>query len=78
MDPEPLPTDHPLTKLPNCGKHLEEDEMSFLIRITIYSHTVLTPHLGSAATKTRDNMSLLSAQNLINAIEGKPMIYPAY
>lgn len=36
---------------------------------------VLTPHLGSAATKTRDNMSLLSAQNLINGIEGKPMVY---
>lgn len=22
MDPEPLPIDHPLTKLANCGKHL--------------------------------------------------------
>lgn len=22
MDPEPLPLDHPLTKLSNCGKHL--------------------------------------------------------
>lgn len=28
MTPEPLPADHPLTKLPNCGK-LEADVIYF-------------------------------------------------
>ncbi|KAG4077132.1 hypothetical protein HA402_016119 [Bradysia odoriphaga] len=43
--------------------------------LTKLANCVLTPHLGSAATRTRENMSLQSAQNLINGIEGIPMIY---
>lgn len=43
--------------------------------LTKLANCVLTPHLGSAATKTRENMSIQSAQNLINGIEGRPMIY---
>ncbi len=76
MNPEPLtPKDHPLTQLPNCGK--TRHFMNFIKNktLTISISLVLTPHLGSAATKTRDNVSILSAQNLINGLEGRPMIY---
>lgn len=52
MTPEPLPANHPLTKLPNC---------------------VLSPHLGSATRETRDAMSVLTAQNILAALEGNPM-----
>lgn len=41
-------------------------------------YTVLVPHLGSATKDTRDNMAIVSAQNVINGIEGKPMIYAVY
>ncbi|KAH8377244.1 hypothetical protein KR093_004444 [Drosophila rubida] len=39
---------------------------------------VILPHLGTQTWKTTVEMSLLAANNIINAIEGKPMIRPAY
>ncbi|KAH0954667.1 hypothetical protein HN011_004973 [Eciton burchellii] len=54
-DPEPLPSDHELLKLPNVE---------------------VLPHIGSATVKTRNNMSLTAARNILNALEGKPLIYP--
>lgn len=36
----------------------------------------ILPHLGSATVNIRNSMSTISAQNLLNAFEGKPMIYP--
>ncbi|CAK9798284.1 Glyoxylate reductase/hydroxypyruvate reductase [Anthophora plagiata] len=53
-DPEPLPPDHELLKLPNA---------------------VILPHLGSATVKTRADMSLAAAQNILNGLEGKPLLY---
>ncbi|XP_076235083.1 glyoxylate reductase/hydroxypyruvate reductase [Calliopsis andreniformis] len=53
-DPEPLPPDHELLKLPNA---------------------VIIPHLGSATVKTRSNMSITAAQNILNGLEGKPLVY---
>ncbi|XP_065310804.1 glyoxylate reductase/hydroxypyruvate reductase-like isoform X2 [Dermacentor albipictus] len=52
MTPEPLPKDHPLSKLPNC---------------------VLLPHIGSAATQTRTAMAVLTAQNILAALDGIQM-----
>jgi len=52
MTPEPLPTDHELTKLPNC--------------------TIL-PHIGSAEISTREGMSMLTAENILAGLEGRPM-----
>ncbi|XP_072141052.1 glyoxylate reductase/hydroxypyruvate reductase isoform X3 [Dermacentor andersoni] len=52
MTPEPLPKDHPLSKLPNC---------------------VLLPHIGSAATDTRTAMAVLTAQNILAALDGIQM-----
>lgn len=53
-DPEPLPKDHELLKLPNA---------------------VIIPHLGSATTKTRNDMSIIAAQNILNGLDGKPLVY---
>ncbi|KAM8716773.1 hypothetical protein ACLKA7_003616 [Drosophila subpalustris] len=39
---------------------------------------VVLPHMGTQTWKTTIEMSLLAANNIINAIEGKPMIRPAY
>lgn len=36
---------------------------------------LIVPHLGSASKKTRDMMSLLSAQNLIAGLKGEPLPY---
>ncbi|XP_036143915.1 glyoxylate reductase/hydroxypyruvate reductase [Monomorium pharaonis] len=36
----------------------------------------ITPHLGSATIKTRNDMSLTAAQNIINGLEDKPLVYP--
>jgi len=52
MTPEPLPTDHELTKLPNC---------------------TIIPHIGSAETSTREGMAMLTVENIIAGLEGRPM-----
>ncbi|EFN69477.1 Glyoxylate reductase/hydroxypyruvate reductase [Camponotus floridanus] len=36
----------------------------------------ITPHLGSGTTKTRNDMSTIAAQNILNGLEGKPLVYP--
>lgn len=52
MSPEPLPLDHPLTKLDNC---------------------VLIPHIGSATNEARRDMSILTAKNILAALDDQPM-----
>lgn len=34
---------------------------------------VILPHLGSATVKTREEMAMIAAENIINALEGKPL-----
>lgn len=78
MTPEPLPSDHILTTLDNCGKLIRiMDYFSFLLAINCV-HLVIIPHLGSATNKTRGDMAIVAAQNILNALDGKPMIYSAY
>lgn len=36
---------------------------------------VIIPHLGSATTKTRNDMSIIAAQNILNGLDGKPLVY---
>lgn len=52
-DPEPLPPDHPLLKLPNI---------------------LVTPHIGSATTETRNKMALLAAENILLGLARKPLL----
>ncbi|XP_015126885.1 glyoxylate reductase/hydroxypyruvate reductase [Diachasma alloeum] len=54
IDPEPLPKDHELLKLPNFE---------------------IVPHLGSATVKTREEMSAVAAQNILDALGGQPLAY---
>lgn len=51
-DPEPLPPNHPLTKVPNV---------------------LITPHIGSATAETRLAMAMLTADNLLAGLQGKPL-----
>lgn len=56
-------------------------DFCFLHWVLPHTHAyrvVLVPHLGSATRNTRVNMAIVSAQNVINGIEGKPMIYAVY
>ncbi|KAK0087195.1 hypothetical protein PV325_001564 [Microctonus aethiopoides] len=55
VDPEPLPKNHELLKLPNFE---------------------ILPHLGSATVKTRNDMATVAAQNIINGLDGKSLVYP--
>ncbi len=52
-DPEPLPPDHPLLKLPNI---------------------LVTPHIGSATTETRNKMAILAAENILLGLARKPLL----
>lgn len=36
-------------------------------------NAVILPHLGSATVKTREEMAMIAAENIINALEGKPL-----
>ncbi|CAG4959868.1 unnamed protein product [Parnassius apollo] len=36
----------------------------------------IIPHMGSATIETRNAMATISANNILNALEGKPMVYP--
>lgn len=73
MTPEPLPPDHELTKLKNCGKSLKKClQKKSLVKLMIMM-IVLIPHIGSATVQTRTAMANLTAQNIINALEGKKM-----
>ncbi|XP_018350856.1 PREDICTED: glyoxylate reductase/hydroxypyruvate reductase-like [Trachymyrmex septentrionalis] len=40
------------------------------------SNVEITPHIGSATIKTRNDMSTIAAQNILNGLEDKPLIYP--
>lgn len=55
-DPEPLPADHPILKLPNC---------------------LVVSHIASATIQTRATMSLIAAQAIIDALDGKHVKYCA-
>ena len=53
-DPEPIPQDSPLLKLPQV---------------------VITPHIGSASTKTRQRMAFMAVENLLAGLEGERLPY---
>lgn len=53
-NPEPIPHESPLLKLPQV---------------------VITPHIGSASTKTRQRMAFMAVENLLAGLEGKRLPY---
>ncbi|XP_043803991.1 glyoxylate reductase/hydroxypyruvate reductase-like isoform X1 [Apis laboriosa] len=38
-------------------------------------NAIIVPHMGSATVKTRIDMSLTAAQNILNGLEDKPLVY---
>ncbi|XP_059048679.1 glyoxylate reductase/hydroxypyruvate reductase-like [Achroia grisella] len=40
------------------------------------SNVFVTPHIGSGTERTRNEMSILAATNVINALTGKPLVTP--
>ena len=55
-DPEPIPQDSPLLKMPQV---------------------IITPHIGSASTKTRQLMAQMTVENIEAGLAGKPLPYCA-
>lgn len=89
MTPEPLPHYHPLVHLDNCGRFLtllsydihdiHNNIMKNVLLLFFLSKTaVIVPHLASFTKIAQDGMSNIAAQNIINALEGKRMVSPAY
>ncbi|XP_055309749.1 glyoxylate reductase/hydroxypyruvate reductase-like isoform X2 [Sitodiplosis mosellana] len=46
--------------------------------LTKLPNCVLVPHLGTATLRTENDMSCIGAQNILNVLEGKAMISPAF
>lgn len=81
--PEPLPTNHPLFTLKNCGEPftywcLNCLQSSRFSRNNLWFQfsppTVILPHIASASYTTRNAMSALAANNLLLGLRGEPMI----
>lgn len=81
--PEPLPTNHPLLTLKNCGE-CSCKSTSILLFLPCISRktlsnsvflcfTVVLPHIGSATYSTRGIMSELTANNLLTGLTGSEM-----
>lgn len=79
--PEPLPTDHPLLTLKNCGmetSHILVFTFSWSFSLCILScpflsRAVVLPHIGSATYSTRGIMMELAARNLLAGLQGTDM-----
>ena len=42
-----------------------------------FSNLIVVPHVGSATVRTRERMAEMAVENLIAALAGHPMPYPA-
>lgn len=58
-------------KLAVAGLDVFEDEPQLAPGLVELSNVVLCPHLGSAATATRERMGLMAAENIIAALDGR-------
>lgn len=102
-DPEPLPVNHELLKLPNASEYRDfwstkkkNQQNSFICTYSSFTQcivyspfvycqnytnminylfTVIIPHMGSQTIKTRNDMAIVAAQNILNGFEGKPLLY---
>ena len=78
MTPEPLPATDPLLQLPNCGKSNENVVRRVIYFIFLEFLAVIIPHLATQTIKPTTEMGMRAANNILNALEGKPMLSPAY
>lgn len=54
-----------------AGLDVFEDEPALAPGLAELDNVVITPHIASASTETRDKMSEMAAQNIIDFLEGK-------
>ncbi len=59
-----------------AGLDVYEFEPEVMEDLKYMDNVVLTPHIGSASTETRDAMSMLVAKNVINVSSGKKPLTP--
>lgn len=61
-----------------AGLDVFEEEPKLAPGLTKLSNVVITPHIASATDKSRHDMATLSAQNIIEVLEGRPAKSPVY
>ena len=72
--PEPLPADHPLQHLPNCGAVSCLVFNLFLLNFLFPITAVILPHIGSSTLGARQEMGRVTAVNALLALQCKPLI----
>ena len=71
-------------RLKGAGLDVYEQEPSVHPDLFNLENVILLPHIGSATVKTRENMAIMTAENVIAALEGKtpenlvPEMKPAF
>lgn len=63
-------------KLAAAGLDVYEGEPNIKKEFYELDNVILLPHIGSATTEARDNMSLLAAKNIIAVLSGKRALTP--
>ena len=63
-------------KIASAGFDVYENEPLLKPEFYKLKNVVLLPHIGSATTEARNNMSLLAAKNIIAILSGKRAITP--
>lgn len=59
-----------------AGLDVYENEPEIEADLVDMNNVVLLPHIGSAEKETREKMFVLSAQNVVNVLNGKPALTP--
>jgi glyoxylate reductase len=65
-------------KIAGAGLDVFEYEPKLAKGLAKLSNVVLTPHIASATAKSRHDMAMLSAHNIIEVLEGRKAVSPVY
>ena len=64
-------------RLGGAGLDVFEDEPRVNPQLLECENALLVPHIGSATHVAREKMTAMSVDNLLAALDGRPMPYPA-
>ncbi len=76
VDDEALATALVSQQIAGAGLDVFEGEPAVNSQLLACENTVLTPHIGSATASTREAMAMLTAQNLVQWAQNKPLLTP--